>query len=73
MEKTAIHVSKDRVSNRSKGYVTSDDLFTLMIAVSLTSPRVGYVEFVNEESVAAALQLAGQSSRDGGLLDSDFG
>jgi RNA-binding protein 39 len=48
-------IVKDRVSGRSKGYVNFQ-----ITATSLMSPSVGYVEFRNEESVAAAIQLTGQ-------------
>lgn len=49
-------IVKDRVSGRSKGYV-----FTF-IHILQTNPTssVGYVEFKNEESVPAAIQLTGQ-------------
>ena len=49
-------IVKDRVSNRSKGYVHPSP----SLLPKLTVPSVGYVEFKSEESVAAALQLTGQ-------------
>jgi RNA-binding protein 39 len=62
-------IVKDRVSNRSKGYVFHHLLLRLLpksryppptLAVTNYSHSVGYVEFQNEDSVAAALQLTGQ-------------
>lgn len=51
-------IVRDRVTGRSKGYVTPPLLATLTFA-DLYS--VGYVEFVDKSSVPAALQLTGQS------------
>lgn len=52
-------IVKDRISQRSKGYVTTISQPPKMM-VSLTYPSVGYVEFKDEASVSAALQLTGQ-------------
>ena len=54
-------IVKDRVSNRSKGYVTLQSLPCSVYKQRLTKvDSVGYVEFKNEDSVQAALQLTGQ-------------
>lgn len=59
-------IVKDRVSNRSKGYVTKSQDHRRLIPDCNTSSAnssfcsVGYVEFKNEDSVQAALQLTGQ-------------
>lgn len=55
-------IVKDRVSNRSKGYVPKHYSFVISYAVANAnlSSSVGYVEFKQEESVQAALQLTGQ-------------
>ena len=51
-------IVKDRVSGRSKGYVHFSSYSCY--GVMLIHHRVGYVEFKNEESVQAAIQLTGQ-------------
>lgn len=53
-------IVKDRVSNRSKGYVPSFLPCVFIIQLANSPVSVGYVEFKNEESVAGALQLTGQ-------------
>lgn len=52
-------IVKDRVSGRSKGYVAPQIIFCVEKHL-LMSCSVGYVEFRNEESVQAAIQLTGQ-------------
>jgi CC1-like splicing factor len=50
-------IVKDRVSGRSKGYVQKS---STQISGTDNIYSVGYVEFKNEESVPAAIQLTGQ-------------
>jgi RNA-binding protein 39 len=50
-------IVKDRVSGRSKGCVSP---FYIELSHTNTHHSVGYVEFKNEESVPAAIQLTGQ-------------
>jgi RNA-binding protein 39 len=50
-------IVKDRVSGRSKGYLFQLRKFCSFVNIFY---RVGYVEFKNEESVPAAIQLTGQ-------------
>jgi RNA-binding protein 39 len=51
-------IVKDRVSGRSKGYVFED--YCYVSSANTIRESVGYVEFKNEESVPAAIQLTGQ-------------
>jgi RNA-binding protein 39 len=51
-------IVRDRVTGRSKGYVST---LPLAITTSTDYFRVGYVEFIDKDSVPAALQLTGQS------------
>jgi len=67
---TEAQIVKDRISGRSKGFVTSSPTPFLLVVMlpfltcTITHAnnwyRVGYVEFKKEESVTAALQLTGQ-------------